>query len=79
MAYQYPIYKAPDVQLRQQIMEHLQTLYYADQFSMVKDRVETGDDILIPTNYQMFVADAFTIDGGNLTIDGRLLITDYDA
>jgi hypothetical protein len=77
--YQYPIYRANEVNLRLQIMEHLESLYWADQFSMVKDRVEAGEDIVIPENYQMFVADAFTIDGGNLTIEGRLLITDYDA
>lgn len=74
--YQYPIYRAPDVNLRQQIMEHLQTLYYSDQFSQVKTSAETGDDILIGEGYQMIVMNEFTLDGGSITIDGELFILD---
>jgi hypothetical protein len=75
-AYQYPIYRAPDVNLRQQIMEHFESLYFADQFSQVKTSVETDDAILIPEGYQMIVMNEFTLDGGDITIDGELFILD---
>lgn len=74
--YQYPIYKANEVQLRQQIMEHLQTLYWGDQFSQNKTSVEAGESVLIPDGYQMIVMNEFTIDGGSLTIDGEFFILD---
>ena len=74
--YQYPIYRATEVQLRQQIMEHLQTMYWADQFSQVKTSVESGDDVLIPEGYQMIVMNQFTFDGGSVTIDGEMFVLD---
>jgi len=74
--YQYPIYRAPDVNLRQQIMEHLQSLYWADQFSQIKTSVETDESVLIPEGYQMIVMNEFTIDGGSVTIDGEFFILD---
>ena len=74
--YQYPIYRANEVQLRQQIMEHLQTMYWADQFSQVKTSVEDGENILIPDGYQMIVMNEFTFDGGSVTIEGELFVLD---
>ena len=41
---------------------------------VVKNSIGTGEEFTIPENFQLIVWDEFVFDGGNLTLDGDLII-----
>lgn len=47
-------------------------------FPTVKTSIEAGEDYTIPSGHQMQVFDDFTFDGGDLTLDGELIVDGDD-
>lgn len=78
MSYTYPIYRANDTNLRRQIMDALQDIdqriVVFSHFPAVKNQIDEGEAFIIQTAHQLLVWEYFMVNGGDIVIEGDLVI-----
>lgn len=66
----FNIKRGNDHDVRKQISKAMGTL----SWPMHKVSIEVGDDVLVPAGYQYHVFNEFTDNGGQMTVEGELVI-----
>lgn len=69
--HRFPIFRANEYNLRQQIMDALD---YLGKFPVIKTTVDEGEIAFVPEGSQMIVYEAMTINGGWLNLEGELVV-----